>query len=350
VSAHATTSVVTAEAFVNLDGSGTWSIDGTTEPITASTAPAAREEALRRTALAAAERGTAIELTAVLAGVPTFLRVSPTGEVTRFEGSGFPPAPATSSPGTDPSPPTVTNRHVPSNEGGPRRRWVVAAAGAGCLAVALVAGLLLLRDTGGGSPSPSAAPTPATGGSTPAASPPPSTVMPAVVRRKLDARVTARKGGPLTAQVRATAAPTVVAVTVWREGRMIATRRLHLTVARPAWSSGTITFENVGPGRYRWAATAPGAPRVSGTYTVLVRPAPQDRRLHQSSSTGSVGRTSPTRAWAPSPSASPPPASQQPSTPQPSTPPSTAGTRRPAPHHGPVPGGGTSSPHPGPTP
>jgi len=350
VSAHPTTLVVAADAVINLDGSGTWSIDGTTEWITATTAPAAREEALRRTALAAAERGTAIELTAVLAGVPTFLRVSPTGEVTRFEGSGITPAPVTSSPGSDPSPQMVTNRHVPSSEAEPRRRWVIAAA-AGALAVAAVAGALLLRDDGGGSPSPSAALTPTTAASTHAASPPTSTVVPAVVRRRIDARVTARKGGPLTAHVRATAAPTVVTLTVWREGRMIARRRLHLTVARSAWSSETITFQNVGPGRYRWAATAPGAPRVSGRYTVLARPAPRDSQTQQSSSTGAVGVTpSPTQAPAPSSAASAPPASQPPSTPRPSTPPPAAGTPRPAPHHGPVPGGNTGSPHPGPTP
>jgi hypothetical protein len=350
VSAHPTTPLVAAEAIVNLDGSGTWSIDGTIEQISATTAPAAREDALRRTALAAAERGTAIELTAVLAGVPTFLRVSPTGEVTRLEGSTFTPVPAASSPETEPSSQTVTDRHVPPDGAERRPRWALAAA-AGVLATAAVAGLLFLRAVGDGSPSPTPTGTPTTAASAPPASPSRSTVVPAVVRRKLDVTVTARKGGPLAAQVRATAAPTVVTVTLWRHGRIIAKRRLHLTAGRTTWASGDVTFQRTGPGRYRWAVTAPGASRVTGTYTVPVKPTPRYHRLQQPGNTGAVGVTpSPTRAAAPSAPPSPPPVTAPPSTPRPSTPPPTAGTRRPGPHNGPVPGGDTNPPHPGPSP
>jgi hypothetical protein len=382
-----------AEAVVNLDGTGTWSIGDTTEPITATSAAAACDKVGRRAVVAAAERETEIELTATIVGVETLLRVSPTGEITRFEVVGNALHPA-SSPGGDPDSETVTDRHVPlswaeladlsyaeavpppsspppsgrvlSGRGSTavtkarRPRWTVAAAAVGALAAATVAGLVLVRGAEDGSPSASAPATHATV-PTPAVSPPTYTVVPAAAWRKLDVTLTARKGGPLTAQVRATAAPTVATLTIWSEGRRIATRRLHLTGAQATWSSGTVTFAHTGPGHYRWAATAPGAARVTGTYDVPVRPEPRDRRVPRSTSPGTVG-VAPSPAPAPAatasespapatlPSSTPPPSPPPSSSPPPSTPPPPSPTKPPEHHNGPVPGGNTGPPHNGPRP
>jgi hypothetical protein len=345
VTAHPTTSAVAAEAVVNLDGTATWSIGGgTAEPITATTAAALPYAVLYRTVVAAADRGTAIELTATLAGIPILLGVSPTGEITRFEmapAHGVPPV-------ADLSSEPLTNRHVPlrgaeQRRSIPRPRRAIAAA-AGALAAAAVAGLVVMRGAGGGSPSPSMVPTTSTAASTPAVSPFTSEVVPAAAERKLDVTVRARKGGPLTAQVSATAAPTVATLTIWRGGRRIAKRQLHLTAARATWSSGTVTLKHTRPGSYRWAATAPGAARVTGTYTV--KPAPPERRARRSTRQGALAVTPPP-TQVPATSA---PVTHPQATVQPSTPPPPADTRRPEPHNGPVPGGSTSPPYPGPRP
>lgn len=343
VTAHPTASTVTAEAVVNLDGTGTWSIDGgVTEPITASTAAAVRAEVLHRAVIAAAERGAEIELRATFLSLPILLRVSPTGEVVRVEGSGVAPTPDPS-PGADLSRESVLERRHRSSGRGPR--WVIAAAVV-ALAAAAVVGLVLVR--GSGDDSPSAASAPRTAASPLGARPSTAVEVPAAPPRKLDVTVTAHRGGPLTARVRATAAPTVATLTVRREGRRIARHRLHLPGARTTWSSGTVTFRHVGPGRYRWAVTAPGASRVTGTYRVLARPAPRDHRAEPSTGPGAVGVTpAPTHVPTSSAPASLPPA-PQPSPLQPPHPP--AHPRPPAPHHGPVPGGSTSSPHLGPRP
>jgi len=334
VTADPTTSAVAAEAVVNPDGTATWSIGGgTAEPITATSAAALPYAVLYRTVAAAAERGTEIELTATIAGVPILLGVSPTGEITRFETA---PTPGGSLPVSRSGGAAVTSAVRP--------RRVIAAA-AGVLAAAIVAALVLMRGAGGSSPSPSVAPATSPAASTPAVSPSPSTVVPAAAGRRLDVTVTARKGGPLIARVRATAAPTVATLTIWREGRRFATRLLHLTAARATWSSGTITLEHAGPGSYRWAATAPGAARVTGTYRVPVKPAPRDHRVQPSTRPAVEVTPPPTQATAPSAPVTPPPP-----TVQPSTPPPTAHTQRPDPHDGPVPGGNTSPPYPGPRP
>ncbi len=326
MTARPTPSAATARAVVNRDGTGTWSIGGgLAESITATTAAAVPYAMLYRTVAAAAQQGTAVELTVTLDGVPILLEVSPTGEITRFE-----IAPAT---GT-----SRGKRAVPS-------RWAIVAA-AGALAAAVLAGLVLVRDAGGGSASPSTVPSTGAAPSRAAVSPFTSEVAPAVAGRELHVTVKAPQGGPLTARVRATAAPTVVRLTIWREGMMVARRRLHLTVARATWSSAAVTFNHTGPGGYRWAATAPGAARVTGTYTVPVKPASRDRRAHRSTRPGAVGVTPPpTRV-----PASSTPVALPPAIPRPSTPEAPTGTQRPEPHNGPVPGGNTNPPHPGPSP
>ena len=76
-----------------------------------------------------------------------------------------------------------------------------------------------------------------------------------------------------------------------------------------------------------------------------------DRRAHRPARQGggTAVRPSPTRAAVPPASVSRPP-STQPSTAEASSPPPAAPTRRPPSHNGPVPGGSTSPPHPGPRP
>jgi len=98
------------------------------------------------------------------------------------------------------------------------------------------------------------------------------------------------------------------------------------------------------PGQMQRCVDKGPAPGVSGCVaafpTSSSRPATSDRRLQRSTRPGAAAVTPPpTRALAPSSA-----------TPQPSTPPPTAPARRPAPHHGPVPGGSTSAPHTGPRP
>lgn len=370
---HPATSAVPAEAVVNLDGTGTWSIaGGTPETITADTAAGLPYAVLFRTVVAAAERGTEIELTATLAGVPILFGVGPTGEITRFEMATSPGAPAGAGPGPDPSsqgyrplPGAEPRPSAPRSRGGAasgsggtpatpavrRRRGVVtmAVAVAAASLVCLV-GLVLVRAAGGSSPS--AADPPATETSTSASavgratSPATSEDAPAAVRRTLEVTLTARAGGPLTARVRATAAPTLATLTLWRGGNRIASQRVRLHARAAAWSTGTVTFAHTGPGRYRWTATAPGAARVSGTYTVPTKPAPRDHHVRRSSRTGAVAvPPTPTRAPAP---VTQPSATLRPSAPPPAPTPQPA--QPPTPHDGPVPGGSTDPPHPGPSP
>ena len=388
MSAQPTTAVVAAEAVLHLDGTGTWSVGvGTIEEIRAATAADAFDEVLHRTVVAAAERGTAIELIATLAGAPILFRVSPTGEITGSEVSGVAPGP-TSSSLTGPASQAGTEHQAPlsgaelaelsyaeevsgpSSVRPPRRpvwrrgwtavtravrpRWAVAAV-AGALAAAAVGGLVLTRMAGDDSPSPSTAgdarPETSAPFTRPFTRPLTTRVVPALATRKLEVTVTARKGGPLTARVRATAAPTVVTITVWQEGRRIAMRRLQLTDASATWSSGIVTFAHTGPGRYRWSATAPRAARASGRYEVPVKPAPPERRSQPSTSAAVAGAPPSSSVPASSSSPSSPTATRLPTAAPPPTPlmPSPPAAPTP-PHNGPVPGGNTSPPHTGPRP
>jgi hypothetical protein len=306
--------------------------------------------------------------------VPILFGVGPTGEITRFEMAPSPEAPPGARPGPEPSsqqyrpwPGTEPRPSAPGSRGrtasgdagtaatpAARRRRSVATMAVALTAASLVSlvGLLLVRGAGGSSPS--AANTPATGTSASASAvgratrPATSENAPAAVRRTLEVTITARAGGPLTARVHATAAPTLATLTLWRDGSRIASQQVRLPARAAAWSSGTVTFTHTGPGRYRWTATAPGAARVSGAYTVPAKPAPRDHQVRRPSRTGAVGVTpSPTRAPAPVTQPSPPLRS---SAPPPAAPTHQPSQQQPTPHDGPVPGGNTNPPHLGPSP
>ncbi len=207
-----------------------------------------------------------------------------------------------------------------------------------------MAGPLLIGDVGDSSSSPPMATATGQDASRLAGSPWRTRLLPASSPGKLDVVVTAHERGPLTAEVRTTAASTVATLTIWHDGHRIAMRRLHLTWTTGTWSSRAVPLSHTTAGRYRWVATAPGAPRVTGTYQVPTQAG--DQPSTRPSAPGVTPSPTPVPSTGSTPAA--PPSTLQPT--QQLAQPSPAGTPSPTPHEGPVPGGGSGPIHTGPRP
>lgn len=262
-----------AEAVVHGDGTATFVVNaGDRETLTAPTPDAVSAVVLQRAAALAGEHGQAVELAATMNGQQTVLEVLPDGSINPVS---VPTPPPTQLP---PSAPSAAPAQAADRARRKERRILIGALAA--LLVAAAAGIVVMLASGSHSDQAARPADPTTAATSTTASTAPA------VTHQLRVTAHAAKGGPLRLTIAATHGPLTVTVTLRHAGRVIATRKLHLSASSSAWSHTTATFAGTRAGKYRWVMTAARSKQTSGTYAVP--PAPQPSKTATPSSAPST--------------------------------------------------------------